>query len=65
MGRLVERSANEMSLYSSGWSFGLAVVGAVTALISSALFFTELTIQEKKKRQFKESQSRFEMNEGR
>lgn len=47
-----------------GWSFGLAVVGAVTALIASALFFTELKIQEKKMREFKESQSRFEMHEG-
>lgn len=40
------------------------MVGAVTALIASALFFTELHIQEKKVRQFKESQSRFEMHEG-
>lgn len=58
-------SKANLLMFILGWSFGLAVVGAVTALIASALFFTELGIQSKKKRQFKESQSRFEMSEGR
>lgn len=44
-----------------GWSFGLGVVGAVMCLIASTLFLTEATVQAKKQRQFKESQTRFEM----
>lgn len=44
-----------------GWSFGLAVVGAVTSIISACLFLTEATVQEQKQRQFKESQTRFEL----
>lgn len=45
----------------TGWSFGLGVVGAVMCFIASTLFLTEATVQAKKQRQFKESQTRFEM----
>ncbi|XP_059621529.1 uncharacterized protein LOC132265078 isoform X2 [Phlebotomus argentipes] len=44
-----------------GWSFGLAVAGSVTVLIAASLFFTEATIQAKKRKQLKESQARFEL----
>jgi hypothetical protein len=44
-----------------GWSFILAAVGAVAAGVCSALFFTEHHAQERRLRQFKESQLRFEM----
>ncbi|XP_037039161.1 uncharacterized protein LOC119076483 isoform X3 [Bradysia coprophila] len=44
-----------------GWSFGLGVVGAVTSIISACLFLTEATVQAKKQKQFKESQTRFEL----
>lgn len=44
-----------------GWSFVLAAVGSVAALVCSALFFTEHHAQERRVKQFKESQIRFEM----
>lgn len=46
-----------------GWSFGLAVVGSVASIISSALFFTEANIQKKKRKYLKESQTKFEMDQ--
>ncbi|CAF4883704.1 unnamed protein product [Pieris macdunnoughi] len=46
-----------------GWSFGLGVVGAVACLITGALFLTEANIQIRKRRRFKESQARFELEE--
>ncbi|KAK6633345.1 hypothetical protein RUM43_000913 [Polyplax serrata] len=42
-----------------GWSFGLGVVGCVATIVSSVLFFTEVTIQRKKRKLLKESQTRF------
>lgn len=44
-----------------GWSFILAAIGSVAACVCSALFFTENHAQERRVRQFKESQIRFEM----
>ncbi|CAG9804972.1 unnamed protein product [Chironomus riparius] len=44
-----------------GWSFILAAIGSVAALVCSSLFFTEHHAQERRLRQFKESQLRFEM----
>ncbi|KAG7199338.1 hypothetical protein KM043_018185 [Ampulex compressa] len=42
-----------------GWSFALGVIGSVLMLIASALFFVEANIQRKKRKYFKESQTRF------
>lgn len=42
-----------------GWSFALACIGVIVALVSSALYFVEANIQKKKRDQLKESQSRF------
>lgn len=44
-----------------GWSFALACIGVVSALVASTLFFVDGNIQQKKKRKFKDSQLRFEM----
>lgn len=45
-----------------GWSFGMGCVGSVLLLVVAALFLTESHVQIKKRRQFKESQTRFELN---
>lgn len=45
-----------------GWSFGIGCVGSVLLLIVAALFLTEAHVQIKKRRQLKESQTRFELN---
>jgi hypothetical protein len=44
-----------------GWSFILGAIGACASGVCSALFFTEYHVQERRVRQFKESQLRFEM----
>lgn len=44
-----------------GFSFGLGVVGSVLCLVDAALFFTEANVQRRKRWQFKESQTRFEL----
>jgi H+/Cl- antiporter ClcA len=44
-----------------GWSFILGVIGSVSCGIASTLFLTEAHIQQRKRRQLKESQSRFEL----
>lgn len=44
-----------------GWSFVLACIGACASGVCSALFFTEFHVQERRVRQFKESQLRFEL----
>ncbi|CAG9771925.1 unnamed protein product [Ceutorhynchus assimilis] len=44
-----------------GWSFALGCIGVITALIAATLFFVDGHVQQKKKKQFKESQMRFEM----
>jgi predicted outer membrane lipoprotein len=44
-----------------GWSFILGCIGACAAGVCSSLFFTEHHVQERRLRQFKESQLRFEM----
>lgn len=44
-----------------GWSFVVAVIGVVASGICSALFLTEAHVQERKRQQLKESQSRFEL----
>lgn len=47
-----------------GWSFVLACVGAVMALVAAPLFLTEANVQRRKRTLFKESQTRFEMMHG-
>ncbi|XP_037922264.1 uncharacterized protein LOC119658716 isoform X2 [Hermetia illucens] len=44
-----------------GWSFGMAVVGSVMCIVASTLFLTESHVQRRKREQFKESQTRFEL----
>jgi len=44
-----------------GWSFVLGCIGAVASLVCSTLFFTEHHVQDRRVRQFKESQLRFEL----
>lgn len=39
----------------------MGVVGAVMCVVASTLFLTEATVQAKKRKQFKESQTRFEL----
>lgn len=45
----------------TGWSFILAVIGAIGLIASSAFFLTEANVQHKKLRQLKDSQARFEL----
>uniref|UniRef100_U5EWM7 Uncharacterized protein n=1 Tax=Corethrella appendiculata TaxID=1370023 RepID=U5EWM7_9DIPT len=45
-----------------GWSFILAVIGSCACGVASALFLTEAHVQARKIRQFKESQSKFELS---
>lgn len=45
-----------------GWSFGIGCVGSVLLLVAATLFLTEAHVQIKKRKQFKESQTRFELN---
>ncbi|XP_014205143.1 uncharacterized protein LOC106637033 [Copidosoma floridanum] len=42
-----------------GWSFVVAIVGSVAGLIASLLFLVEMNIQKKKRKNLKESQTRF------
>ncbi|XP_045470552.1 uncharacterized protein LOC123677863 [Harmonia axyridis] len=44
-----------------GYSFVLACVGSVSMLIAASLFLTDLYIHKKKKKELKESQSRFNL----
>lgn len=44
-----------------GWSFILAVIGAIGLVASSVLFLTEANVQHKKIKQLKDSQARFEL----
>lgn len=44
-----------------GWSFAMGVVGSILALITGALFLTELHVQVKKRKYLKESQSRIQL----
>lgn len=44
-----------------GWSFILAVIGAVGLVAASILFLTESNVQQRKLRQLKDSQARFEL----
>ncbi|XP_055305564.1 uncharacterized protein LOC129570136 isoform X1 [Sitodiplosis mosellana] len=44
-----------------GWSFILAVIGAIGLVASSVLFLTEANVQHKKLKQLKDSQARFEL----
>ncbi|XP_053956903.1 uncharacterized protein LOC128862356 [Anastrepha ludens] len=46
------------------WSFVLACVGAIFSLVTAILFLTEQNVQAKKRMQFKESQTRFELMQG-
>ncbi|KAL1449893.1 hypothetical protein WDU94_002365 [Cyamophila willieti] len=46
-----------------GWSFGVAIGSIFALLISGGLFLVETNVQEKKRRQMKESQARFEMEQ--
>lgn len=47
-----------------GWSFILACVGSVMALVAAPLFLTEANVQRRKRALFRESQTRFEMMHG-
>ncbi|XP_037956428.1 transmembrane protein 182-like [Teleopsis dalmanni] len=47
-----------------GWSFVFACVGSVLSLVAGVLFLTEANVQERKRRQFKASQTRFELVHG-
>ncbi|TMW53597.1 hypothetical protein DOY81_001361 [Sarcophaga bullata] len=47
-----------------GWSFILACIGSVMALVAAPLFLTEANVQRRKRALFKESQTRFEMMHG-
>jgi len=44
-----------------GWSYALACIGVVSALVASALLFADASIQQKKKQHLKDSQTRFEL----
>lgn len=46
-----------------GWAFALAIAGTIAALICGALFLVEATVQKKKRKYLKESQTRFEMEQ--
>lgn len=46
-----------------GWSFALAVAGAIEALVAGTLFLVEANIQQKKRQYLKDSQTRFEMEQ--
>lgn len=46
-----------------GWSFALAVTGTLASLLAGTLFMVEMTIQKKKRKYMKESQTRFEMEQ--
>lgn len=45
----------------AGWSFILAVIGVVALIASAICFLTESIVHDKKLRQLKESQARFEV----
>lgn len=45
----------------SGWSFIIGIIGAIACVVTSVLFLTEATVQEKKLNQLKDSQARFEL----
>ena len=45
-----------------GWSFILACIGVVACGVASSLFFTETHVQARKRRQLKESQTRFQID---
>ncbi|BFF97469.1 uncharacterized protein DMAD_05875 [Drosophila madeirensis] len=47
-----------------GWSFILACVGSVLTLVAATLFLSEAHVQQRKRLQFKESQTRFELVRG-
>ncbi|RZC33837.1 clc-like protein 2 [Asbolus verrucosus] len=47
-----------------GWSFVLACIGVVACLVASALFMTDGYVQQRKRRQLMESQTRFELERG-
>lgn len=44
-----------------GWSFGMGIVGSVLALITGALFLTEVHVQHKKRRYITESQMQIQL----
>ena len=44
-----------------GWSFALACIGVIAALVSATLYFVEAVIQIKKRDHLKDSQARFTM----
>jgi hypothetical protein len=47
-----------------GWSFVLACCGVVACLVSAILFLTDGHVQQKKRRQLKDSQTAFELERG-
>ncbi|KAJ8929071.1 hypothetical protein NQ314_018269 [Rhamnusium bicolor] len=44
-----------------GWSFALACIGVVASLVASTLFFVDGYVQQRKKQNLRDSQSRFEL----
>lgn len=46
-----------------GYSFVLAIVGAVGFVIAASLFLVEENVQVRKQRHFKDSQTRFELEQ--
>lgn len=46
-----------------GWSFALGVIGSAACIVASVLFFTDANVHERKQRYFKESQTRFELEQ--
>lgn len=44
-----------------GYSFIIAVIGSIVGLIASALFFVEANIQKKKRKNLRESQTKFSL----
>ena len=44
-----------------GWSFILGIIGSISGVIASILFYVEHNIQRKKRKDLKESQTRFSL----
>ena len=46
-----------------GWTFAMAIAGCIASFIAGGLFLVEGNVQKKKRKYFKESQTRFEMEQ--
>lgn len=45
----------------SGWSFVIGIIGSIASVLASVLFLSEATVFDRKLRQLKESQTRFDL----